>query len=102
MKASKAKQAELAERQKHLEAERRRIGRQRTLFTMLPQYSVVDRLKEAMLQRAYDLLCDGTGEEADAILEFVPEKDAMALLDAWVEDQNYGNTKSKWYEPHAD
>lgn len=66
--------------------EERRQERQRTLFAMLPSCNAVDRLKEAMLQRAYDLLWDGDGLGCDALIEFLPSKEVDRMLDAWSAD----------------
>lgn len=66
--------------------EQARVERQRTLFAMLPPYAACDRLKGAIMQRAYDLMWDGATDGADALLEFLPEKEAVAVLDAWQAD----------------
>jgi predicted transcriptional regulator len=66
---------------------------------MLPNYAACDRLKAAMLQRAYDLMCDGDATAADAIAEFLPARDADAMFDAWLDDQDDGRPKSRFYEP---
>ena len=68
------------------EAEKVRVERQRTLFTMLPVYAAVDRLKEAVMQRAYDLMWDGATDACDALLEFLPEADAEVVLSSWEAD----------------
>ncbi len=80
--------------------EERRIAAQRNLFTFLPVVPIVGRLKDAMLQRAYDLLWDGRAEECDAILEFLPSRDVEAMLDAWLVDQDDttpAENYSRWY-----
>jgi hypothetical protein len=81
--------------------EEKRVERQRTLFNMLPSCDAVDRLKAAMLQRAYDLLWDGDAFGCDALLEFLPSTDADALLNAWCADQDNDDAnkpeRSKWY-----
>ena len=81
--------------------EEKRVERQRTLFAMLPSSTAADRLRDAMLQRAYDLLCDGDAAGCDAILEFVPSADADALLNAWSQDQDDSEEgkkpRSKWH-----
>lgn len=83
------------------EEEERRVERQRTLFVMLTVGDATDRLKTAMLQRAYDLLWDGDALGADAILEFLPSRDVEALLNAWSDDfdndRDKKHAKSKWY-----
>lgn len=86
-----------AEHRDWTEAEDRRVERQRTLFSMLPSSHATDRLKEAMLQRAYDLLWDGDAMGCDAILEFVPSHEATALLDCWSADLEDSVPKSKWH-----
>lgn len=65
-----------------------RVERQRGLFGMLPSANPVDRLKEAMMQRAYDMLWDGNCDGCDAILEFLPSKDADIVLNAYGDDQD--------------
>lgn len=65
----------------------KRIERQRTLFAMLPSTNATDRLKEAMLQRCYDLMWDGDCMACDALAEFLPEKDVQKMFDAWESDQ---------------
>lgn len=76
----------------------KRVERQRTAFTMMPSCNAVDRFKEVMMQRAYDLLWDGFATECDALLEFLPSKDADAVLDAWDNDQNEKNARSRFYD----
>ena len=49
---------------------------------MLPSSNSTDRLKEAMLQRAYDLLWDGDTDGCDALIEFLPSDDVTKMLDA--------------------
>lgn len=80
--------AEQERRQIEREREEKRVSAQRNLFTFLPVVPVVEQLKAAMLQRAYDLLWDGRAEECDAILEFVPIRDVEKMLDAWQADQD--------------
>lgn len=75
----------------------RRVERQRTLFNALPSSSATDRLKEAMLQRAYDVLWDGNAAACDALLEFLPSDDVQRLLDAWENDQFSKEPRSKWH-----
>ena len=87
----------MAAEQERRDREEQRIARQRNLFTFLPVTQSVDRLKEGMLQRAYDLLCDGDTSGCDAILEFLPSRDVERMLDAWLDDQDNAATKSRWY-----
>ena len=77
--------------------EEKRIERQRTLFTMLPVSDAVDRLRQAMKQRAYDLMWDGDASATDAILEFLPARDADQVLNAWENDQDDDNPKSAFH-----
>lgn len=65
---------------------------------MLPSMSATDRLKEAMMQRVYDLMWDGDCMGADAIAEFLPGDDAARAFDAWLSDQDTGKPRSKFYE----
>lgn len=81
----------------HIEEEKR-IGRQRTLMEMIPDSRAKDQLKAAMLQRAYDLMWNGQGTECDAILEFLPSKDAERMFAAWESDQFGKNPRSPFYE----
>lgn len=78
-------------------AEEKRIERQRTLFTMLGDTRVIDRLKAAMLQRAYDLMWDGDCTATDALVEFLPRADVERMFDAWMEDQDGKKPKSEFY-----
>lgn len=87
-----------AEHRDRTAEEDRRIERQRTLFVMLPPSDATDRLKQAMLQRAYDLLWDGDAFGCDAILEFLPSDDVVKMLDAWSDDaEDNGGPKSHWH-----
>lgn len=82
--------------------EEKRVERQRTLFAMLPSTDATDRLKEAMLQRAYDLLWDGDALGADAIVEFLPSKEVALMLNCWSEDcDDRDGPKSKWHKGTA-
>jgi hypothetical protein len=83
---------------KWLADDTRRQERQRTLFAMLPSCNAVDRLKEKMLQRAYDLLWDGDANGCDALIEFLPSKDVQEMFDAWDHDQSGGKPPSRFYE----
>lgn len=80
--------------------ERRRIDRQRTLFNVLPTCRPKDKLKNAMLQRAYDLLWDGECEACDALTEFLPSDDVTKMLDVWLDDVDPNTPeerRSSWY-----
>jgi hypothetical protein len=59
--------------------EQRRITRQRRFLTR-GQGPGVEKIIQAMLDRAWDLLDAGEAEAADALLEFVPAERAEALL----------------------
>lgn len=61
-------------------AERVRIWRQRIYLTSI-HGPIKDALVRRLLDRAWELLDAGECEAADALLEFVPEPDATALLD---------------------
>lgn len=74
-----------------------RVERQRGLFGMLPSLNAVDRLKEALMQRAYDLLWDGNCDGCDAILEFLPSKDAEIVLSAFGNDQDGKQPSSRFH-----
>lgn len=79
-------------------AEDKRIERQRTLFGALSPSNATDRLKDRMLQRAYNLLWDGDCAGCDALLEFLPSNDAERMLNAYGDDQDGKAPKSKFYE----
>lgn len=74
-----------------------RVEQQRTLFTMLGDGHAAEKLKETMMQRAYDLISDGDGTACDAILEFLPSKDSDAVLNGWMSDQDNKSPKSRWH-----
>lgn len=77
--------------------DQKRIERQRTLFAMLPDTAAVDRLKAAMLQRAYDLLWDGDCLACDALSEFLPSSDVERMLTAWENDQRADAERSEFF-----
>lgn len=60
-------------------AEAERVRRQRTYLSAI-QGPLRDAMVRRMLDRAWELLDCGEAEAADALLEFVPEADAEALL----------------------
>lgn len=62
-------------------AETRRIERQRTLMAMLPDTRSVDALKQAMLDRARDLLRNAKLSEANELLGFLPSKEAQRVTE---------------------
>lgn len=64
-----------------VDAELRRVERQKTLFTMLPPGHAKDALLGAMLGRARAFLEASRTDEAAAILEFVPSAAANRLID---------------------
>lgn len=92
-RGERATKAEAAENDKRIEC-------QRALFGLLPNGSDKDRLKQAMLQRAYDLLWDGDCMGCDALTEFLPGTDVEAMLDAWSQDQ-FETPRSPWYGGNA-
>lgn len=68
------------------EERRREAGRiafQRSLWAALPDHPAVRALKAAMLDRCLDLMHIGSGEECDAIAEFLPEPDVGAMFEQW-------------------
>lgn len=98
--AAKAEAKRLAEGRGWGPEEQARVERQRTLVAMLPPYAACERLKAALMQRAYDLMWDGHAGATDALLEFLPAKDADAVLNAWDADTTaIGDTpRSRFYE----
>lgn len=98
-KAVRKMARDLDERGRLTPEDERRIDRQRTIFGALPSCNAADRLKAAMLQRAYDMLWDGNSEGCDALLEFLPSLDVEKMLDGWSNDQDDKRPYSKWYDP---
>lgn len=96
--AAKAEASRLAEGRGYTRDDESRIERQRTLFGVLPSCNAADRLKSAMMQRAYDLMWDGQCTECDALLEFLPSTDAEKVLSAWENDQDPKNERTAFYE----
>ena len=87
--ASAAQRREHAEAvNKWIEDEARRVARQRAAFLDGTAWrrGRRDSLVECMLERAWSLLDAGECEAADALLEFVPEPRARALLDDFFGD----------------
>lgn len=64
-----------------------RLARQEAIWAAVPESPEKDALKTAMLDRAYDLMCESSGEEADALCEFLPRADVIAMLDRWYAEQ---------------
>lgn len=87
-----------AEGRGYTDADEKRIDRQRTLFAFLPSANSTDRFKAAMMQRAYDLMWEGMCTECDALLEFLPVKDADKVLQSWENDQLPNSEKTSFYE----
>jgi len=97
--AAKAAAKKRAEGCDYSEEDQRRIERQRTLFVTVPDTHALGRLKDAMLQRAYDLMWDGDCLACDALAEFLPSADVDRMFEAWHNDQDpKGDKKSKFYE----
>lgn len=63
-----------------------RVKRQRGLLAQVKPQAKRAKLVRAMLDRAWDLLDAGDAEAADALLEFVPEPLAEAMLATFFED----------------
>lgn len=77
----------------------RRIERQRTLIAMLPDIGATDRLKSAILQRAYDCMWDGDTAGCDALIEFLPSAEVEKMFSAWESDQMVGDhERSPFYQ----
>lgn len=60
-----------------------RIAQNRAIISTIPESDI---LKQALLDRARQLLDAGNSEACDALLEFVPEDDAMKLLDEYLDE----------------
>lgn len=86
-----------AEGRAHDPEEEKRIEQQRTLFAMLPDTGAVDTLKEAMMQRVYDLMWDGDCVACDALAEFLPWAAADEAFSAWDNDQDPSKPKSRFH-----
>lgn len=95
--AAKEESVKRADGRGYSVCDERRVERQRTLFAMCPDLAAVERLKAAMMQRAYDLMWDGDCSACDAILEFLPAKDATRVLDAWANDQDPNRERTPFY-----
>lgn len=63
-----------------------RCARQRSAWNAVYPNGAKDRFRDAMLQRAWELLEAGEAEAADALLEFLPEADGRKLLDEFFEE----------------
>ncbi len=72
--------------------ERERVKGQRALWTALPEFGpgnvAAEALKKAMVDRAWTLLNIGQCEACDALLEFIPEVDAEAMLKKYFPDDD--------------
>ena len=64
-----------------------RVAGQRELWRVSGFGPEKAALKQAMLDRAWELLDAGEVEAADAILEFLPEADAVKLLDEFFREE---------------
>jgi hypothetical protein len=91
-----ARLAEGTTRNRAFQEEEARVGNHRTLMAMLPDCRAVDRLKAAMLQRAYDLMWEGCCLECDALIEFLPSAAVERMFAAWEKDQT-DEPKSEFY-----
>ena len=70
----------------HLRREAARIDFQRFLWTMIPASPEKAMAEAAMIERAFDLMCEGFGEECDAIAEWLPEPAVDAMFARWERD----------------
>ncbi len=82
---SKRQAEEEARRRAELAANEKRVSQQRALFDALDGCAAKDRLLHMMRQRVFDLLNECRVDEADAILEFMPEQEADAILSDFFE-----------------
>jgi len=96
-KVAQELEAREADGRTHNPEDEKRIERQRTLFATLPDTGAVDALKEAMMQRAYDLMWDGDGLACDAIAEFLPPAAADEVFNAWDNDQDPSKPRSRFH-----
>lgn len=71
--------------------ERERVKAQRELWAALPEFgpgfAAVEVLKKAIIDRAWRLLDIGEFAACDALLEFVPDADANAMLNEYFREE---------------
>lgn len=60
-----------------------RIASQEALWAALPDSPQKEALLDAMIDRCFDLMCDGQGAECDAIAEWLPRDRVLAMFAAW-------------------
>jgi transcriptional regulator with XRE-family HTH domain len=82
-----------------MESEQARIAGHQEVWDAVPESPEKDALKAAMLARAFDLLCEGRAEEADTMMEFLPQADVLAVLQLWETEVLYPLPKTP--EPDA-
>ncbi len=85
VKKETARERQLRKQREAWDAENRRIEIQRRLFAAMDPCPAKDRLLVVMRERVIWLLDNCRTEEADAVLEFMPEPEATAILDEWFE-----------------
>lgn len=88
-----------AEGRDHSPEDQKRIDRQRTLMAQNTNGPAKAALLDAMQRRAYDLMWDGHTEACDAVTEWLPSDMVNQMFDAWENDQDSKNPRSKFYEP---
>ncbi len=76
----------------------KRIERQRTAFAMVMPTASVTAFKQALLQRAYDLMYEGQVLACDALVEFLPADDVDRMFECWRNDTENDGPKSGYYE----
>lgn len=69
-----------------MQQEAERVAYQESLWNAVPDGPEKAALKAAMLQRAYDLMNEGDGTQTDAICDFLPKADVLAMFDQWERD----------------
>lgn len=73
----------IGHRSRKLAEYKARIARQEALWNALPDSPAKAALLDAMLDRCFDLMCEGNGEACDAIAEWLPPDRVEAMFDAW-------------------
>lgn len=86
-------------RREELRREGERVAFQRSLWAALPDHPAIRALKAAMLDRCLDLMHEGSGEECDAIAEFLPDADVERMFDQW--EREVAQATAEWEARHA-
>lgn len=66
-----------------LVADQERVKDQERIWEAVPESPEKNALEDAMIDRCFDLMCEGKGEECDAIAEWLPNDRVQAMFAAW-------------------